>query len=207
MSDDQVTEAKIFDAARKVFYQRGYEGARMQEIADEAGINKAMLHYYYRSKDKLFQKVFQAGIKEVMPQIFGIMGNEIPLFEKIRAAIAFYHDTFRKNPHLPMFVIHEMQQHPDRFRDFMAEMQPRIPEIFLTQINEAVQSGKLRPITPQHLIVSILSMSMYPFIAKGMISIVMNMDESRFNEFIDEREELVPDLIFHGIIPRNGERS
>ena len=205
MAKDKVTEEKIFEAARKVFQQRGFAGARMQEIADEAGINKSMLHYYFRSKDKLFHEVFQVGVKNVLPGLFGIIQKDISLFEKTQEVAAYYTKMLRDNPDLPMFVLHEMHQHPERFKEFIGAIQPTIPQTFLNQVQKAVENGELRPITPQNFLINLLSWCMFPVVAKNMITSIMGMDEIQYRNLVDEREQLIPDLMFNGLLPRNGE--
>src|SRR5690625_3348145 len=119
MSMEKETEEKIFKAAQRVFQEKGFAGARMQEIADEAEINKSMLHYYYRSKEKLFLMVFQAAARKIFPDLAEILSNEEPLEQKVSQIVEFYDRTFRKHPYIPAFVIHEMNQNPRRFRDFI----------------------------------------------------------------------------------------
>ena len=205
MAKDKVTEEKIFEAARKVFQQRGFSGARMQEIADEAGINKSMLHYYFRSKDKLFHEVFQVGVKNVLPSLIAIIEKELSLFEKTQEVAAYYTNMLRENPDLPMFVLYEMHQHPERFKEFIGSIQPIIPQTFLNQVHQAVENGELRPITPQNFLINLLSWCMFPVIAKNMISSVLGLDENQYRNLVDERELLIPDMLFNGLLPRNGE--
>ncbi len=193
------TEEKILDAARIIFQKRGFEGARMQEIADEAGINKSMLHYYYRNKDNLFMEVFQAGIKKIFPQLFAIMNKDIPLKDKVWEIVEFYHTMFKENSHLPMFVIHEMNQHPERFREFIQKVGITFPEKFALQIKQEVQDGNIIPISPQQFLINIVSMCMMPMIARTMVMTVFQFDESQYESFMDEREELIPDMIFKGV--------
>ena len=83
MKKDFTTEEKILTAAKQVFLTRGMDGARMQDIADEAGINKALLHYYFRSKDQLFEKIFLEVAHAFLPRVLGILESESTLFEKI----------------------------------------------------------------------------------------------------------------------------
>ena len=108
------TEERILEAAKKVFIRKGMYGARMQEIADEAGINKALLHYYFRSKNKLFEAIFQEAFHEFVPNAFGILKSDMPFEEKIRLFVSNYIDLISTNPFLPIFIINEINQNPDR---------------------------------------------------------------------------------------------
>ena len=108
------TEEKILLSAKKVFYQKGLKGARMQEIADDAGVNKAMLHYYFRSKDKLFDKVFEASVQSVTPVLMHVFLEESDLKSKITHLVEMLIDLFLKEPYLSNFIINELSQNPEK---------------------------------------------------------------------------------------------
>ena len=193
------TEQQILEAARKIFQKQGFAGARMQEIADAAGINKSMLHYYFRSKDKLFQKIFQEGVSRFFPLIMRVLNADKTLEEKITVLVQEYLDFLRVNRQLPHFVIHEMNQHPKRFREFMEEKDMEIPSSFVEQVLEAVHKGRIQPVTPAQLLVNIISLCVFPFLAQNMVMAVMQMDEEQFDEFIEHRHKELPTFILNAI--------
>ena len=122
MTEQQkATEEQIFEAASRVFQSDGYAGARMQQIADEANINKSMLHYYYRSKDKLFRAVFQKQLTRFFPTIFEVLGSELTLDKKVPRLIDAYYNFLQDNPTVVQFIIQEMNNHPEEFKRFMKE--------------------------------------------------------------------------------------
>jgi TetR/AcrR family transcriptional regulator len=112
---DPGAEERILAAAKKVFTTKGMAGARMQDIADEAKINKALLHYYFRDKDKLFEVVFLEEAQKFFPKINGIFNSDAPLFEKIENFVNEYIDEMQENPYLPWFVMNEINRDPDQF--------------------------------------------------------------------------------------------
>ena len=112
---DRTAEQRILVSAREIFHKRGFEGARMQEIADKAGINKALLHYYFRSKEKLFDAVFDEALKALLPKVKELLNAELPLFDKIKYFTENYITLLMKNMYLPVFVINEMYQNPEKF--------------------------------------------------------------------------------------------
>ena len=197
---EKETEERIFEAAQQVFQLRGYEGARMQEIADEAGINKSMLHYYFRNKSTLFQEVFKQGVRKIMPGLMAILAGEKPLRAKVEEVVNFYHDVYVENPHLPAFVVYEMNQNPDRFREFMHVQQVQLPEEFIEQIDEAVAVGKIRRIAPDQFLINIISMCMMPMIGRNMVQTIFHLSDEDYQEFLEERRKLIPDIIFNGVI-------
>ena len=112
---DRKTEERILESAKKVFYNKGIDGARMQEIANEANINKAMLHYYFRNKEALFDAVFAEASQIIFPQVNELLNIEMPLFEKIRQFSDKYISLLSENPVIPVFVIKEMNNNPEKF--------------------------------------------------------------------------------------------
>lgn len=193
------TEQRIFDAARELFVQKGLDGAKMQEIADRAGINKALLHYYYRSKEKLYEMVAKAVINRAFPVIRQLIESEEPLEEKITRFIDFYIELISKNTFIPLFIITELNKHPDRFFEaiFPADL-PR-PEVFFRQVEDEIARGNIRPIKPQHLLVNIVSMCVFPFVAKPMLRVVLGLSQAEINQFLAERKEEVKRFVFQSI--------
>lgn len=195
------TEQKIFDAAHEVFVQKGMDGAKMQEIADRAGINKALLHYYYRSKEKLYEMVARAIIGRAVPIIREFLETDYPLEEKIRHFVTFYVDLIARNPYIPIFVISEMNKHPDRFIDHILPKEIPKPDVFLRQVEAEIAAGRIRPIKPQHLLVNMVSLCIFPFMAKPMLRIVIGMNAQEMRTFLDERKEEVLRFILASLRP------
>jgi AcrR family transcriptional regulator len=201
MAIEKETEERIFKAAQTIFEKRGFDGARMQEIADEAEINKSMLHYYYRSKDKLFQEVFKAGVKQVFPQVLIILNADISLKEKVNQIVDFYHNMFRDNPHLPTFVTYEMNQHPERFQEFIRQMNVEIPAKFLEQVQDEVAAGNLIQIKPHQFLMNIVSLCMMPMLARQMVQTLFSLNDEEYFEFLEERRQFISTIIFNGVKP------
>ena len=112
---DQTTEEKILAAAKQVFVKKGMTGARMQDIADTAGINKALLHYYFRSKEKLFEVIFKEAATRLFPKINEILNSDLPLFDKIHQFTHDYVEMVIETPYLPLFVLNEINKQPHEF--------------------------------------------------------------------------------------------
>ena len=195
------TEQKIFDAAHEVFTQKGMDGAKMQEIADRAGINKALLHYYYRTKEKLYESVARAIISKAIPSVLQIIESELPLEEKIKKFIETYVGIISRNPFIPLFIISEINKHPDRFIDTMMPKDLPKPEVFFNQVYAEIAAGRIRPVKPKHLIVNIVSMCVFPFVGKPMIRILMGMGAGEMRVFLDERKEEVTSFVLAALRP------
>jgi len=193
------TEEIIFEAAKKVFIKHGFDGARMQQIADEAGINKALLHYYFRSKEHLFDAIFEVSFKKFLPNISMIMMSEQPFEDKIRLFVSHYIDTLLQNPHLPVFVLHELKRKPERIVDIIKSSGIK-PEITAMMLQQEIDEGKIMPIPLPHLIVNMLGMCLFPFIGRPILEgFIFNGNTKAYDHFLEERKTMVADFIINSI--------
>ncbi len=201
---DKSTEEKILDAANKVFIEKGLDGARMQEIADEAKINKSLLHYYYRSKAKLFTEVFSKVIKSFLPDTVKIFESDKSIFEKIEIFTAEYINMLAKNPFIPMFVLHELSKKPkniaNTFSLFFEEIKNRQLANIKKQLDTEIEKQTIRSISVEQLIVNIMSLCIFPFAAKPILmKLFFDDDKKQFKEFIKERKTEVADFVIQSI--------
>lgn len=197
---DGNAEQKILDAARKVFTTKGMAGARMQDIADEAGINKALLHYYFRDKEKLFEVVFLAEAQKFFPKINAIFSAEAPLFEKIEKFVNEYIDEMQENPYLPWFMMNEINRDPDQFMvKVLGKDNPPKPGKFLEQMEKEIRKGTIRRVHPLHLFINLVSLTIFPFIARPMIQRNMQLSDKQFREIMEQRRVEVPAFIINSI--------
>jgi len=194
------TEKIILEAARLVFIRKGFDGARMQEIADEARINKALLHYYFRSKDKLFMAIFVDIIQAfVSSSVKFIQDPGHSVFDKIRLFVEKYISLIQENPYLPGFILNELNQRPDRLVGIFKSSGLEL-DYFYSQIEKEVKEGKIEPVEPEHLLVNMISMCIFPFVGKPLINtIILSGSEKDFNLFIEERKKTISEFIINSI--------
>jgi len=197
---EKSTEEKILASAKIVFISKGMQGARMQDIADAAGINKALLHYYFRSKEKLFEVIFLEAAQKLFPKINSIFESDIPLFQKIENFAEEYITIMSENPYLPLFVLNEVSQDPEIFIQKMWGKQnlPK-PKKFLDQIEKEVRKGTIKKISPLHLLINLISLSIFPFVAKPMIQFTLGLDELQFRNVMEQRKKEVSKFIIDSI--------
>ena len=197
---DQSTEEKILQAAKKVFVQKGMAGARMQDIADAAGINKAMLHYYFRNKEKLFDVIFAEAAEKLFPKINFIFESDMPLFEKIRHFAEEYITVMIENPYLPLFIINEINQDP---KAFLHKMKGKLkfpkPDKFLAQIEKEVKKGAIKRVDPLQLLLNLISLSIFPIIAKPILQLQTGLTDVQFRQLMEQRKKEVPEFIINSI--------
>lgn len=197
---DQSTEEQILVAAKKIFVTKGMVGARMQDIADEAGINKALLHYYFKNKERLFDVIFQAAAGKLFPKLNAIFESEKPLFEKIEQFCTEYIDVVIENPYLPLFVLNEINRDPERFLTKVWTKQNRpTPEKFLAQIEKDMKKGIIKRISPLHLLMNLISMTVFPFMAKPMFQNQFQLDELQYRSIMEQRKIEIPKFIIESI--------
>ncbi len=194
---DEKTEDHILTAAEKVFQRKGMDGARMQEIANEAGINKAMLHYYYRSKRFLFEAVFSKAFSIIAPEINRVVNEDIPLFDKIVKFTNSYIDFIQKHPYLPNFIIQEL----NRDSEFIKVLQSKkgFPDFrnFQAQVEQEVREGKIRPIKAEQLFIHILSLNIFPFLAAPLLKGFLKINDRTYTELMEDRKLEVSKLIIN----------
>jgi TetR/AcrR family transcriptional regulator len=193
--DDKCTESVIFQAAIKVFQKKGLAGARMQEIADEAGINKSMLHYYFRSKEKLFLEVFRSSHQEFTAGLYSILDEEGPWEDSIRNLCGYYMDFLSKNPDLPMFLINEMHQQPEEYVKMVQADECILKTKFFQKLKAGMKRGEIRKADLAHLYVSLIGSIVYPFIGGLMIQRTGDICHENWPKFLKERNKFVSDML------------
>lgn len=195
MEKDISTEEKIKEAARKVFQEKGYGQARTRDIADEAGINLALLNYYFRSKEKLFDIIMEESMQKVFGMILGIVNDEkLDLSKKIDAVVKRYIDSLLENPNLPLFVLSEIQANSQKLMKKIGLTHRLIADNhFYKQIQEQIDLKGIKGITPLHIFINIVSMTVFPIVGRPLlVSIHAPMTDYDYMLFMDERRKLVP---------------
>ncbi|WP_396171558.1 TetR/AcrR family transcriptional regulator [Flavobacterium sp.] len=193
------TEEKIFNAARIIFQKKGFAGARMQEIADKAGINKAMLHYCFKNKELLFQAVFMNAFSQLAPQINAIFQSNDSIFDKIRKFTHSYISFVMLNPYLPQFVIQEMNNNPEFVMTFLKNESRPNPTLMIAQIEKEIADGIIKPINPKHLLMNMISMTVFPFAAQMMLKGILQISDVEFNSMMEERKTSIAEQIINSI--------
>lgn len=198
--NDKLTEEKIFEAATDVFVEKGLDGARMQDIADHAGINKALLHYYFRTKDKLFNAVFEMIAKKIFKKFAPVFDEKLTLEEKIRFFFKEHISFLQENPRLPGFVLNEVNRHPERIKRLIKNVD--FESIWLKLFEQRKEELKRYNITqaamPQ-LMISIAAISVFPFAAKGIIEGILEKLDIDFDEYMEERKEFAAEFVIKAI--------
>lgn len=195
------SEERILEAASKVFRQRGFDGARMQEIADEAGINKALLHYYFRSKDLLFERVFRASAKEFFGSLLTVLRSEEPLREKVVRLCDLYVSVGLEHPYIPVFIITEAHRKDAGFIARMLSEEGVLPDFepMRNQIAEEAKAGRIRAVAAEQLMMDILGLCLFPAIARPMMQRMMGISDEGFRQALELRRSRASQMIIDSL--------
>jgi AcrR family transcriptional regulator len=206
---DGDAEQRILDAAHKVFIRRGTAGARMQEIADEAGVNKALLHYYFRSKSRLAEAVFYRVARTLVARVAAVATSTADVDDKVRNIIAMYLEQLSLTPYAPAYVIGELNQNPERAKQFVETIRQirdgahadTLLAVLQAQIDARVNAGTMRAISAQQFITNLASLCIFPFAARPMLCAVLGLDAKGFRDFIEERKVALPQFFLNALRP------
>jgi AcrR family transcriptional regulator len=194
------TQARILLSAREIFFIKGMAGARMQEIADHAGINKALLHYYFRNKETLFDAVFGQTILTLLPDLIAVFQSDRPLLEKIPAFFSIHIGFIQANPKIPHFIITEVSRNPDMIlKGFKALNQQKLFDQFAIDVSNSIKKGEIKPIDPMQLIINLLSLSVFPFLARPLLVTLFGLEEVEFEKFMENRKTEVANFVINAL--------
>lgn len=194
------TEERIKKAAKKIFTEKGLAGARMQDIADHAGINKAMLHYYFRSKQKLFEIIFEEQLTKMVSALNMIIRSDYSFKDKVREFVDKEIEIIGEFPMLPLFVLGEALQNPGILEEKLKEkLLPTIKQAFNKLINQEIEAGRMAPISPEQFMMNLVSLCIYPLLAKPLIKTILQIDDPTFDQLMEDRKKEIPRWLFQSI--------
>jgi TetR/AcrR family transcriptional regulator len=197
---DKLTEEKIFEAATEEFVDKGMDGARMQDIATRAGINKALLHYYFRTKDHLFNAVFEMIARKILKKFAPVFDENLSLEEKIRFFFREHISFLQENPKLPGFILNEINRNPARIKKLLSSVNfDNIWNTFYEQHKEDLRKYNISKESMPQLMISIVAMSVFPFAARGIIEGVLGKSGIVFNDFMEERKKFAAEFVISAI--------
>jgi TetR/AcrR family transcriptional regulator len=199
------TEIKILEAATTIFLEKGKDGARMEEIAKEAEINQALLHYYFRSKDRLYKEVFNREVKNVLVDLFSSLDLQKNMHDFFESFISQYMDRLFQHPKTAGFILWEIRQGGETaaelLQDLFTPASAASPRTVVEKIKKAVEDKEIRTLDPHHLMMSVIGMCVFTFVARPMISVIFPEIDFSDSSFIDRRKSEIFNLIWNGIKP------
>ncbi len=174
----------------------------MHEIAKDADINQALLHYYYRSKEKLFQAVFAEAVGRIIPRLLDILQSDEPLEDKVPRFIHSYIDLLRANPYMPGFVIRELSTHPEKLRNIFGAVDPDKPVKVIEQYEAGVRAGRYLPVAGEQFLVTLIASCVFPFVARPIVQMILRKNDAEFDRFLEERKTAVTAVLLSMLHPK-----
>jgi TetR/AcrR family transcriptional regulator len=197
---EKQTEEKIFESATDVFIDKGMDGARMQDIANHAGINKSLLHYYYRTKDQLFNAVFEKIAGQMFKKFAPVLDENLTLEEKIRFFFREHISFLQRNPRLPSFLLNELNRNPARIRKLIQSID--VEKLWLTlekQHKDELKKYNITRETIPQLMSSIAAISVFPFAARGILEGIFNKMGIDFDDYMEQRKEYAAEFVIRAL--------
>ncbi len=193
---DLNTEQKIKEAARKIFLQKGFAAARTRDIAEEAGINLALLNYYFRSKEKLFHQIMEESLRKLFGNIFPMLANpEVSLRQKIQAFVNQYTEVLIENPELPSFILSEIRTNPDHLLTLIGSGKTLDLSVLARQLAEGKQAGEVVDISPIDFLLNMASLAVFPFVARPMVKRMGSFSDVQFENLITQRKVMICEML------------
>lgn len=200
-SEEAQTEKRIKEKAKILFFRKGLLNATTQEIANEAGVNRALIHYYFRSREQMMEIILDETMMEKKERVRSILSSNLPFREKI----AYYIDTLvdygLAYPYLDNFIISETAKHPGRVRAFCAKDRLKSSDLIREELEMEIRQGRIAPISAEHFMVNLSALCNYPLLAKSILQTIHGMTDSAYRRFLTERKRIIYNTIFDEAMP------
>jgi TetR/AcrR family transcriptional regulator len=201
-ADESVqTEKLIKDKAKKLFFKKGFLDATTQEIADEAGVNRALIHYYFRSREQMLDMLLEETILEKKERVTRILSSDLPFKQKIAKYINTVVDHGLEYPYLENFIVSETARHPDKVKNLCTRYPTKSTDLIREQLQQEIKKKKLAPISPEHFMVNLVALCNYPLLAKSILKTVHGMTDTAYKKFLTERKRVIFSTIFGEEMP------
>jgi TetR/AcrR family transcriptional regulator len=195
------TEKLIKDKAKKLFFQKGFLDATTQEIADEAGVNRALIHYYFRSREMMLDILLEETILEKKERVSRILSSDLPFKHKIAKYINTVVDHGIEYPYLENFIISETARHPDKVKNLCTRYPKKSTDLISEQLEQEIKKKKLAPISPEHFMVNLVALCNYPLLSKSILKTVHGLTDAAYKKFLTERKKVIFSTIFGEEMP------
>ncbi len=200
-AEEAQTEKLIKEKARCLFFQKGFLDATTQEIADEAGVNRALIHYYFRSREQMLEILLDETLREKKERVRSILNSKLPFRDKIANYIDMIVDYGLKYPYLDNFIISEMARRPEKIKLFCAKDPLRSSDLIREELHREIKKGNLSSISAEHFMVNLISLCNYPLLAKSVIQTIHGLSDTAYRKFLVERKRIIYRTIFNEEMP------
>ncbi len=203
MERDLSTETKIKEAAIRIFTAKGFNGCTSREIAKEAGINVALLNYYFKSKGQLFDIVIASVLNDFTFSLIDVLKSNMSLVNKARILIEKEYDFLSKHPEIPSFIINELGKKDKNYFECLDIADEFLQTKIFQEVIEAQASGEMRKVDLVSLMLLIMSNCHFPFMAKPMIKTIHSLEDDQYNEHLMVHKQYVTEMLINYLFPKN----
>ncbi|HMG89284.1 MAG TPA: helix-turn-helix domain-containing protein [Chryseolinea sp.] len=200
-ADEIQTENLIKQKAKILFFQKGFLNATTQEIADEAGVNRALIHYYFRSREQLLDLLLQETLKEKKEKVRKVLTSEIPFREKIANFIDTIVDYGLAYPYLDNFIISETARSPEKVEVFCSLDRVKSSDLIREELEQEINNGKIASISAEHFMINLSALCNYPLLAKAVLQTIHGMTDAAYRKFLLDRKQIIYRTIFNEEMP------
>jgi AcrR family transcriptional regulator len=206
-AEEAQTEKLIKEKAKILFFQKGFLNATTQEIADEAGVNRALIHYYFRSRELMLETLLDETLQEKRDRVRSVLTSDLPFREKIAHYIDTIVDYGLKYPYLDNFIISETARRPEKVKLFCARDRFKSSDLIREALEQEIRKGKIAPISAEHFIVNLISLCNYPLLAKSVIQTIHGLTDTAYRKFLLERKHIIFRTIFDEDMPELNQKE
>jgi AcrR family transcriptional regulator len=204
MDHDIDTRQRILAAATDVFVEKGLSGARMQEIADRARTNKAMLHYYFKSKENLYETVVSTVVNTITERLHNVLkSDDLPATERFRQFVSTYLDSLAEHSYMPRLIMLDILSGGtcviDAFKNAHGSLGFMGGKPVLDMIEQGIRDGEFNQVDPRQTMVSLIGMVVFYFAAQPMLTPLLGLQDEDRSRFLTERKQNIMDILTHGV--------
>jgi len=203
VGEQHQTELLIKETAKRVFFQKGILNATTQQIADEAGVNRALIHYYFRSRNQLFKTVLEDAVNETRDKIDSIFNSDESFKSKISKYLDVFIDRNAEFPYIQNFIITEIMQDPEKMKEYFSRKRNHLMKHIVPPLKKEIEKGTMQAVDPEHFIVNMMAMCSYPLVAKPFIQNMFSYDDKAYKKFLKERKQVIYKVLFNEDLPMN----
>ena len=197
-------EQKILDVAQELFLDKGFDKTSTTEIAKKVGCNQALIHYYFRTKENLFLKIFEVKFKVFASAFLNMKMPETDFIENLRNMISTHFDILAKIPKMPLLLLSEIAGNKERlrlFKDALGFIPKQIFATLDTDLQSEIAKGNIRQISSMDLMMNILSLNVFLFASLPLFSEMLEFDEEQKKQFIEHRKQEIIETIISSLKP------
>lgn len=184
-------EQTILESATELFLKKGFKATSTTEIAKEAGCNQALVHYYYRTKDRLFEAIFQQKIKFFVSALLDIGKEDLPFLQKLEKKVISHFEAIEADPRLPLFFLTELNVNPDRIETIkhaVGNLPQQAVDQLEAELNSEIEKGVIRPISVGDLLMTIVSLNIMAFMGAPMFKVMTGISDKEYQKFLKQRK-------------------